>query len=568
MRNRHTPLVSLVLLAALTGCTESPGEGSTGTSNQTPDSASTSESAGVRPAWAPTGELVYVSLPADLGEDEFVLPVLHRINAEGSGERKLPLSAYAATWSHDGSRLLANDIPVSHGGSGPWRPGVVDPDGRVVRLFRLPDQRGEIWNCRWTPDEKAMVCAIGGIVRIDLATGKVTRLTTGHDQVWDVSADGRIAFVHQVAEDDNNEDVRLFTMGVDGSGKRQLTEYGELDGNFDDAGGSWLPDSSAIVAATPAGDLVEVDATTGQLTEIPLDEPLFAGHPDVSPDGTEIAFQAPATGGDIYATPITGGPVALVTGTAADERRAEWRPAPTSTPSGTTGVLASEGGRIHLRNGRTVPYQCTGTGSPPILLEAGSDVGGTEQYSDALIDPLAAHTRVCTYDRPGTGQTTWLPNGWRPLDEVCRIENQVADGLHLKTPYVLFGQSGGAGMAMGCARRHPERIAALVLVEAGVDDPDELAKIPGFTDLSNSPEHLNYIDITREVNAIAAPIGDFPVLVLSAADEGGAKSQRQWLVLSPHSRQVVVEGGHNLQDDNPEALDREILALLGRLREG
>jgi len=241
----------------------------------------------------------------------------------------------------------------------------------------------------------------------------------------------------------------------------------------------------------------------------------------------------------------------------------------TSSPSPTpSSVAAFEAGRVRLANGRSVHYRCTGTGSPPILLEAGSDVGGTEQYSDAMIDPLAAHTLVCTYDRPGTGQTAWLPNGWRPLDEVCRIENQVANGLHLKPPYLLFGHSGGAGMAIGCARRHPARIAALVLVEAGVDDPDELAKIPGFTDLSNSPEHLDYVDITREVNAIAGPIGDFPVLVFSSADEGGAKSQRRWLVLSPHSRQIVVAGGHNLQDDNPEALDRAILNLLSALQTG
>ncbi len=69
------------------------------------------------------------------------------------------------------------------------------------------------------------------------------------------------------------------------------------------------------MAATPVGELVEVDAATGELSEIPLNEPLSAAHPDVSPEGTEIAFQAPATGGDIYATPIDGGPVALVVGT-------------------------------------------------------------------------------------------------------------------------------------------------------------------------------------------------------------------------------------------------------------
>lgn len=312
-------IAAMLAVAASAGCSTAPSDTSRDASTET---TSTSQ------AWTPTGELVYVSLPADLGDDEFVLPVLHTINADGSGARKLPLSAYAATWSHDGTRMLANGVPVGPDDIGPWRPAAVDPDGHVVKLYRLADQTDEtdeVWNCHWTPDAEAAVCAIGGIVRVDLATQKVIRLTTGHDQVWDVSADGRVAYVHQAGETDNNEDVQLFTMNVDGSDKRQLTQYGKLDGNFDDAGGSWLPDGSAIVAATPAGDLVRVDADTGELTEIPLDEPLFGAHPDVSPDGTQIAFQAPATGGDIYVTPIGGGPVVAVTSSAADERRAEWR---------------------------------------------------------------------------------------------------------------------------------------------------------------------------------------------------------------------------------------------------
>lgn len=320
MRTRRTFTAAVTWLAAATtaACSSSGSTDSGGTPTSPPSPTESSQ------AWSPTGELAYVSLPADPDSKDYVSPVLHTIHADGTGEKNLRLATYAATWSHDGTRLLANAIPESP--LGPWRPGVVDPRGRVHKQFALADQPDEIWNCHWTPNEKAAVCAIGGIVRIDLATQKATRLTTGHDQVWDVSRDGRIAFVHQVAEGDNEEDVQLFTVGVDGSGLYKLTDWGELDGNYDDAGGSWLPDGSAIVAATPTGQLVSVDATTGALTPIPLDEPLAAGHPDVSPDGTQIAFQSPPTGGDIYATPIDGGPVALVIGTGADELRAEWRP--------------------------------------------------------------------------------------------------------------------------------------------------------------------------------------------------------------------------------------------------
>lgn len=302
-------LVPLLATVALAACSEE----SSGSRKDTP----------TPPAWTPTGELVYVALPPVTGDD-FVLPVLHTINADGSGGRKLPLSAYDATWSHDGTRMLVNAVPV--GPDGPWRPAVVDPDGNILQLFRLPDLPEEINNCHWTPDEKDVVCAIDGVVSVDLATGKSRTIARGGEvQVWDVSADGRVAFIYHASES-YHDSAQLWTVNIDGSGKRQLTEYGELDGSFDDSGGSWLPDGSALVAATPDGTLVRIDAATGELTEIPLDEPLFASHPAVSPDGTQVAFQAQATGGDIYVTPIDGGPVALVVGTPDDERRAEWRP--------------------------------------------------------------------------------------------------------------------------------------------------------------------------------------------------------------------------------------------------
>ena len=310
-------------------------------------------------AWRPTGELVYSSQPADPGGTEFVLPTLASGRADGaarrdraraavaapggfprappraggrgpgSDRRDLALAAYAATWSYDGSRLLAVGIPLHPGEVFPARPAVVTADGRVLRLFRLPGLPDEVDNCRWTPDEGAIVCAAGGVVVIDPGTGEVTRLTTGHDQVWDVSGDGLIAYVHQRGADDHSEDAELFTIHVDGTGRRRLTDYGVLDGTFDDSGGSWLPDGSAIVAATAAGALVSVDAATGALTAIPIDEALRAGHPDVSPDGTEIAFQSPpAAGSDLYVTRIGGGEVVRVTESAADERRADWRPRP------------------------------------------------------------------------------------------------------------------------------------------------------------------------------------------------------------------------------------------------
>lgn len=312
-------IATVLAVAAAAACTAEPSE----TSGGTPSGPTTST-----PAWSPTGELVYATLPADRGEDFFGLPQLHTINAGGSGGRKLPLRAMGAEWSADGYRMLAWGVPLKPGKRQLFRPAVADASGKLLWQLRLPDLGEEVANCHAAPDGAAIVCDSPGVWRIDLATEQATQLSTGADQVWDVSDEGRIAFVHQASGTDGLEDIELWTMNLDGSDRLMLTEFGELAGVYDNDAGSWLPDGSAIVAATPDGRLVKVDATTGELTVIPLEEDLFASRPAVSPDGTMIAFEAPGNGQDIHVTPTDGGPVALVTGTDDDELRPQWRPTP------------------------------------------------------------------------------------------------------------------------------------------------------------------------------------------------------------------------------------------------
>lgn len=235
-------------------------------------------------------------------------------------------------------------------------------------------------------------------------------------------------------------------------------------------------------------------------------------------------------------------------------------PSVSSSPTGRAGTVETE-------SGGTINYACAGEGSPAILLEAGSDSAGTEQYSSSLIDPLAERTSVCTYDRPGTGLSTDLPDHRRNMDDVCDVEDEVIDALAITTPYVLVGQSGGGNMVIGCAQRHPDRLAGLVVVEGYHDDPREVRKWQreeGWTWRGN-PEHLDYIDMADELDGLPMPLGDFPVLILTAtdADEGNIENQRYWLGLSSNSRQVVVEGGHDLHDENAGRVAAETLTILG-----
>jgi pimeloyl-ACP methyl ester carboxylesterase len=222
-------------------------------------------------------------------------------------------------------------------------------------------------------------------------------------------------------------------------------------------------------------------------------------------------------------------------------------------------------GNLTLGSGETVSYWCAGEGSPGVLLEAGTDSGGTDAYPPAFVDPLVAETTVCAYDRLGTGASDPAPEQRRTLDHLCVVQRQVIAQLALPAPYVLVGQSGGGNLDIGCAARSPKQVAGLVTIDSYHDDPAMLED-EGFV-WTDNPEHVDYVAYSEELDQLDMPIGDFPVLVVSAtdADPGGEKNQRHWLGLSPQSRHVVIEGPHDLQETAPEQVSAEILKLL---REG
>jgi pimeloyl-ACP methyl ester carboxylesterase len=260
---------------------------------------------------------------------------------------------------------------------------------------------------------------------------------------------------------------------------------------------------------------------------------------------------------------------ALGLGAACGDDPSEADPGERSSVSPTPSASPTElppAGMIQTAAGGSIHYQCSGSGEPAMLLEAGSDSAGSEELAFTILEPLGEHTRVCTYDRPGTGQSDPPPDFRRNLDDACEVQDQVIAALELSTPYVLAGTSGGGNLVIGCARRHPERVAGLVVMEGYHDDPQmmrEFKRREGWSWRTNV-EHIDYIDTTDELDQMKMPIGDFPVLILTAtdADKGNVANQAYWLRLSPTSRQAVIEGEHSLDYSNRDGVVRETLKLL------
>jgi len=106
---------------------------------------------------------------------------------------------------------------------------------------------------------------------------------------------------------------------------------------------------------------------------------------------------------------------------------------------------------------------CTGEGSPAVILEAGASTSGlTWVY---VQEGIEKSTRVCSYDRAGIG---WSEPAAGPLSP-----QQVASDLHtllgaagVPSPYIVVGHSAGGVYVRTYASLYPTEVAGLVLVDS------------------------------------------------------------------------------------------------------
>jgi pimeloyl-ACP methyl ester carboxylesterase len=113
--------------------------------------------------------------------------------------------------------------------------------------------------------------------------------------------------------------------------------------------------------------------------------------------------------------------------------------------------------------GHSLHLNCTGSGSPTVVLEPG---GGEMSSVLGWIAPAVARdTRVCVYDRAG--------RGWSEPADTTQDGRQIATDLHtllqhghVPGPYVLAGHSFGGLYVLTFAARYPDEVAGMVLVDS------------------------------------------------------------------------------------------------------
>jgi hypothetical protein len=227
---------------------------------------------------------------------------------------------------------------------------------------------------------------------------------------------------------------------------------------------------------------------------------------------------------------------------------------------------------VAVAGGRNVYVQCAGSGSPTIILESGDETDHTQWGQVA--PSLAERTRTCSYDRLGIGASD-KPTGCRQLKNLNGDLEALLRATGEDGPYVLAGTSGGGYLMAGFAYAHPQDVKGMAFVEtphaiiAKEAPPELLQELK--CDSPMNEERRDYVTVENEVWANRERIGDIPLVVISndyRADyeneeqRTNVEDQKGWFKLSPQARQVVVTSGHNVPENEPALVIKEILQVL------
>lgn len=230
--------------------------------------------------------------------------------------------------------------------------------------------------------------------------------------------------------------------------------------------------------------------------------------------------------------------------------------------------------------GYELAYECRGAGSPTVVLEAGYDSAGTTTFT-TIVDDLAATSRVCAYDRAGTGSSDRRPaaSGLTSGDQADELR-ALLDGAGIEPPYVLVAHSYGGFVSRLFASRHPDETAGLVLIESSHED--EIAANRRFYGDSSEGDWVDGGDLldiratAAELRSSARNYGDLPLVAIRAERYEDVLSETLWMrtqadlaTLSSGGLQVVaLDSGHFVMDDNAPVVVAAAEAVVEAARSG
>lgn len=127
---------------------------------------------------------------------------------------------------------------------------------------------------------------------------------------------------------------------------------------------------------------------------------------------------------------------------------------------------------IEVEPGRRLNLHCLGEGTPTVVLVSGL---ADDTSAWARVQPaIAAHTRVCSYDRAGLG---YSDAGRRPADSANIVDDlhRLLNAASIRSPYILVGHSMGGMHARLYADSYLPEVAGMVLVDSASETGQENA---------------------------------------------------------------------------------------------
>jgi pimeloyl-ACP methyl ester carboxylesterase len=197
-------------------------------------------------------------------------------------------------------------------------------------------------------------------------------------------------------------------------------------------------------------------------------------------------------------------------------------------------------------SGREIATVCWGEGTPTVILETGGR--NIEQWTGSgVARDLATRTRVCTYDRPGTGASDPPPFARRDADDVVDDLHGLLIAADVGGPYVLLGRSFGGMIATYYAERFPDDVRGVVVLDTPAPDATftEASEPELVWDYPGNIERLDVVGGFENRFANQPPRLGVPLLLITPVPgEASAENESFWLQVSPSSRQVQVPCGN------------------------
>ena len=237
---------------------------------------------------------------------------------------------------------------------------------------------------------------------------------------------------------------------------------------------------------------------------------------------------------------------------------------------------------------RSLYLDCRGTGSPTVVLEAGS--GSDSATWSAVHDTIAATTRTCAYDRAGRGRSD--DRETHTLADAVADLRALLDAAGEAGPFVIAGHSLGGSYARVFASTYPDDVVGAVFVDSFEPDiqDDRIHPLLGTlqpeyeAQLDGLRAHVSRVDgldwTASEEQLRASSLEGIPLEVLVAAryeprldavtNAVIADTWREGLEsLSPGrtTYTIVYGAGHNVQIDRPDTVVDAVRRLVDAARD-